>query len=124
VLISKWLLGLAQGMQCWFSVASVAVYRVYSACPDMLSLVLRFEPIPTIAADPTGLATTPPAFLDECTQAARIPRMITAMVNVDDLLASDVPLWKELRDGTAHLLYDARYDPVQYRAWDDQQGKQ
>lgn len=127
MVLSKWLLGLAQSMQCLFSVASVAVYRVYrgASCPDMLSLALRFEPMPTIGADPARLATaSSPVCPDECTQAARIPRAIAAMVNVDDLLSADTQLWKELRDDTARLLRDARYDPMQYLAWANQQSEQ
>jgi hypothetical protein len=122
VVLSNWLLGLAQGMRCEFSVASVAVYRVYGRAlhPDMLSLILRFEPVPKIDADPARLATSSPTFPNECTQAARIPGAIATMVDVDDLLARERRLWRELRDSTAQLLQEARYDPVQYQAWADQ----
>lgn len=126
IALSKWLLGLAQSMRCRFSVASVAIYRVYGGAPhpDMLSLILRFEPVPMIDADPTRLATAPPTFLDECTQAAGIPGAISDMLDVDELLASDAQLWNELMDKTAQLLQEARYDPGEYRAWVDRKGTQ
>jgi hypothetical protein len=58
VALAKWLLGLALSMRDSFSISSIAGYRVRpgAAGVDMLSLVVRFEPLEGIGADPVGLA--------------------------------------------------------------------
>lgn len=121
--IIKWLLGFASDMRCKFSVASVVGYQVhpFASFVDMLSLALRFEPVPQIGADRARLATALSTFPDECAQAAEIPESVAAMVDVDSLLTSDDQLWDQLVDGTAALLQEARYDPSDYRAWANEQ---
>jgi hypothetical protein len=119
--LAKWLLGLAREMRSKLSVSSAAVYRVVSHAPhpDMLSMVVRFEPIPKIGPDPAGLATAVPIFPDECIQAGKLPQAIAERVDIDEKLAGDRMLRAEMRDATAELLRGARYDPTEYRTWAD-----
>lgn len=117
--VAKWLLGLAVSMRAKFKVSSTIGYRVNTESRyfDMLSIVLRFEPVNTIPADPHGLASATSAFPSECTQAEKLPARISKIHDVDHALASDNELWDRYVNETAALLEQARYDSVRYRKW-------
>lgn len=120
--LAKWLLSLAQLMRCRFSVASIVSYRVQtdSLSADMVSLAMRFEPTHIIPADPAGIATASYAVPTECEQAARIPKKVARMKDLDSLFAADSNLWEQFRDSSAELLHQARYDKAAYIEWADQ----
>ena len=122
VALVKWLLGLAQAMRNVFSVSSTIAYRVWAASPyfDMLSIVLRFEPVASIPADRLGLASASPVFPSECHQAAKLPGRISSIVDIDELLETNDELWRIFREKAAALLQQARYDPDRYRKWADE----
>ncbi len=123
VAFAKWLLGLAQAMRSMFSISSTIGYRVWPAAPyfDMLSIVLRFQPVPSIRPDSLGLASASPAFPDECSEAAKLPGRIAQLVDIDEELKTHDSLWEIFREKTALLLSQARYDPAGYRIWADSQ---
>jgi hypothetical protein len=119
----KWLLGLARLVRSRFSVGSVVSYRVQAGAlsADMASLVMRFVPVVTIPADPMHIATTSYPVSNECEQAARIPKKVAEMNDLDGLFAENFDLWENFRDSSADLLHQARYDKAAYIAWADEQ---
>jgi len=119
VALAKWLLGLAQAMRNMFSVSSTIAYRVWADAPylDMLSIVLRFEPVPSIPPDSMGLASASPAFPTECAQAAKLPARVSGIVDIDALLEAETSLWEIFQEKSAALLQQARYNPEKYREW-------
>jgi hypothetical protein len=121
VAFAKWLLGLAQTMRSVFSISSTIGYRVWAEAPyfDMLSIVLRFQPAPSIPPDSLGLASATPAFPDECSEAAKLPERVAQLVDIDEELKTNDLLWEIFREKAASLLSQARYDPTEYRAWAD-----
>jgi hypothetical protein len=119
IALAKWLLGLAIPMRSKYTVQSSFGYRVQraSAHCDMLSIVLRFQPVNTLPVDGTGLASAMPVLPSECSQAAKIPQRISHTRDVDEVLDSDPDLWSHYLTSTASLLEQARYDPAKYREW-------
>jgi hypothetical protein len=117
VAFAKWLLGLAQAMRSIFSISSTIGYRVWAEAPyfDMLSIVLRFQPAPSIPADNLGLASASPAFPDECSEAAKLPDRVAQLVDIDEELKTNDSLWEIFCEKTELLLSQARYDPAKYR---------
>jgi hypothetical protein len=61
-------------MRAKFKVSSTIGYRVNAGSPhfDILSIVLRYEPVNTIPAHFHGLASATPAFPSECEQAEKL----------------------------------------------------
>lgn len=123
VAFAKWLLGLAQTMRSVFSISSTIGYRVWAEAPyfDMLSIVLRFQPASSIPPDGLGLASASPAFPDECSESAKLPGRVAQLVDIDEELKTNDLLWEIFREKQALLLSQARYDPVKYRSWADNQ---
>jgi hypothetical protein len=123
VAFTKWLLGFAQTMRSMFSISSTIGYRVWTAAPyyDMLSIVLRFQPVPSIPPDSLGLASASPEFPDECSEAAKLPGRIAQLVDIDEELKTNDTLWDFFCERTTLLLSQARYDPAEYRTWADSQ---
>lgn len=117
--VAKWLLGLAVSMRAKFKVSSTIGYRVNAGSRyfDMLSIVLRFEPVNTIPPDLYGLASATSAFPSECTQAEKLAARVSKIRDVDHALASDNELRDRYINETAALLEQGRYDSVRYRKW-------
>jgi hypothetical protein len=117
--VAKWLLGLAVSMRAKFKVSSTIGYRVNAGSQhfDMLSIVLRFEPVIAIPPDSHGLASATPAFLTECEQAEKLPGRVSRIRDVDHALASDTELRDRYINESAVLLEQARYNPDRYRQW-------
>jgi hypothetical protein len=121
VALAKWLLGLALSMKDSFSISSIAGYRVrpHASAVDMLSLVVRFEPLDGIGVDPVGLASMAVPEADECMQAAPIPKRVAELMDIDGALRASPRAWREFRDATGELLELARYSSEDYREWAD-----
>lgn len=119
IAISKWLLGLAVEMRSKFTISSTIGYRVYGKSQyfDMLSIVLRFEPVNSIPADFRGLASADPVLPSECAQAAKLPRRVLKIRDIDQELDSNPELRESFVDKAADLLQQARYNPDAYRRW-------
>lgn len=82
----------------------------------MVALAARYTPVPQLDVDPTGLATKEPTLVNECEQAALLPRSVRSITDVDHLLSSDSALRTYFTEEMAELLRQARFDVDEYRA--------
>jgi hypothetical protein len=119
--LSKWLLkfSISQSPPSKLEVKSVMGYRVNkdSEVEDMISIAIRFEPINSSPTDAVGLSNIRSVQLDECELATKVVNAMNRLVDVDDILASDLDLREEMIESTCALLEPARYDPEAYRKW-------
>src|SRR5579871_1075354 len=83
--IAKWLLGMAEDMNCSFSAPKNVGYKVWNeaAYLDMTSVVYRFVPATTIGPDRTGLASAVPIRPNECQQAMLVQNELQRLVDID-----------------------------------------
>jgi hypothetical protein len=119
--LCKWLIGLTLGQNppTLMEVKSLLGYRVKQGAPaeDMVSIALRFQPTHVPPNDPIQLAATKAIAPDECTQAEKVAARVGAIVDVDELLASDPAVMSEMTEAMCSLLESARYDVDAYRRW-------
>lgn len=117
--LCKWLLGLStsQAPPSIMDVKNVVGYRVKpgSAIEDMVSIAIRFNPTHAPIKDPANLAAIPPLNLDECGLATTALRRVSSMLDVDDYLASQEEIRREMTEAMCKLLETARYDGEEYR---------
>jgi hypothetical protein len=119
--LCKWLVGLAieQSPPSTLEVRSIVGYRVAtnSACEDMVSLAIRFQPTFAPVPDVLRLATRRAEPPNECDLSTKILRRIAKRKNADLILAADSALQEEMRKSMAALLEIARYDTDAFYAW-------
>ena len=100
-------------------VRSVIGYRVRSGARavDLVSVAVRFTPTFRPVTDPTGLGTPglPPD--GECRAAVESLNQIVGLTDADQVLAEDPELFARMRDGSGHLLAQARYNRTEYEGW-------
>ncbi|MCY2988280.1 MAG: hypothetical protein NTY19_10525 [Planctomycetota bacterium] len=113
---AKWLLKLS--LQAWKLKLEInACYRVVdsSQAPDMLSLAFRFESLPVQITDPLGLVPQRKTAAirlapQEDDLAVRFLDRFTKLVDVDQLLFSNVGLREQMIAENADLMSLARFD--------------
>lgn len=122
--LCKWFVGLALALQppLDVEVRNVMGYRVTngSTHEDLISIALKFTPTFAPVNDPLGLGAADARRPDECTLATRALKRVAKRIDADGRLADDVNLFQAMLDASAALLELARYDPVAYRAWAQQ----
>lgn len=126
---SKWLLGLS--LCAWKVKLEInACYRVgdETQTPNMLSLAFRFESVPDVITDPTGLAPAPRSMKiseeppnevphREHTLAVSYLNRFSQLIDVDELLHSDDELRERFVISNADLMAQARFDRERIVEW-------
>ena len=117
--ILKWILGLVAGGPASLSVNSAQSYRVdqASTVDDLVSIAMRVDPVVGGAGDSVGLSTGVPTSIDECAQAAKIPKRLAKRVAVDAILSENEDIRETCMAESEDLLRSARYDTAGYRQW-------
>lgn len=123
--LCKWIASIASSQVPLVKVElkSVLGYKVAkeSKHQDLVSIALKIIPTMATATDEVGLAvrsTIPtPAISSECSAAAKIVTRVAKFVDVDEILAKDDGLMKNMIDMSTALLTKARYDITGYDIW-------
>ncbi|MCC8946862.1 hypothetical protein H8A97_17535 [Bradyrhizobium sp. Arg62] len=117
--LCKWLLGLStsQNPPSIMDVKNVLGYRVNAGAEveDMISIAIRFNPIHGPTKDPINLAGIAAPPIDECELATTAIKRIGNLLDVDDYLASEGEIRREMIETMSELLEAARYDGKEYR---------
>jgi hypothetical protein len=126
VALGKWILALCQTARPQWTVAMRRSFR-YQVNKEkgavMLSLAFELKPNITPPVDAAGvstLETSSKKFPGESECAVKLAASVANIHDVDDLLAADGNLWKQLRDAQASLLESAGYDRTAYIKWTDE----
>jgi hypothetical protein len=120
--LGKWLLKVSMSSAPLVMVQLLASYsyRVEIAEPDMLSLAFSFEPVIEDRVDATGLGLTvtpQQPMADEETLGIELAERLSAVKDIDQMLANDPTLMAKVTEQSAKVLEGARYSRESYLAW-------
>lgn len=120
-----WLYGLGERpVPQPMTVISAFRYRVRedAKSTDMFSLVVRVSPKVAIPIDPTGLtpAVKPTPHPDRCAKLAQVMNRYGNSVDIEERIAGDTALRRQLTEETATLLELLRIDRAAYLSWVEQ----